>query len=255
MVYDPIEPGSAPAREIPFNYTSAGDSQAVALLLGEPMVAILEELRGRRVTGRSARLLMRFLGEILIHRRNPYLFQELIDSRARRGRFFEHTGKDLAVIEQNAAGEARVHEVLAACRELLTGFRSDVETAPALRRRLKRELGAVIGAGNVRFDPFALVAHATDATVLQSTPSAAGAPELADDDLSGIFGIDIQAAPGSHSPPATPRKPAGKKSAAKKTTAARKSTAAGKTITKKPPAKKTPAKKIAGNHPAPKRMK
>ncbi len=164
MEHDPTGPDSAPAREIPFNYTSASDQQAVALLLGEDLVRTLEELRSRRVTGRSARLLMRFLGEILIHRRNPYLFQELVGSRARRGRFFEHTGKDLAVIEQNAAGEGRVHEVLAACRGLLAGFRADVERAPGLRRRLKRELGAVVGAGNVRFDPFALVAHATDAT-------------------------------------------------------------------------------------------
>src|SRR5512133_2673276 len=74
-------------REIPFNYTSADDRQAISLLLGPAVWQRLEELRTRRVTGRSARLLMRFFGEILIHRRNPFLFQELVDSKPRRRRF------------------------------------------------------------------------------------------------------------------------------------------------------------------------
>jgi Protein of unknown function (DUF3683). len=47
-------------REIPFNYTSADDWQVVSFLLGTEIALILEELRDRRVTGRSARLLMRF---------------------------------------------------------------------------------------------------------------------------------------------------------------------------------------------------
>ena len=58
-------------REIPFNYTSAADRQAISFLLGPAVVHILDELRDLRVTGRSARLLMGIIGEILIHRRNP----------------------------------------------------------------------------------------------------------------------------------------------------------------------------------------
>ena len=38
-------------REIPFNYTSADDRQAIALLLGPAVWQRLEELRTRRVTG------------------------------------------------------------------------------------------------------------------------------------------------------------------------------------------------------------
>jgi len=151
-------------REIPFNYTSADDRQALSLLVGPEIVSILDELRSKRVTGRSARLLMRFFGEILIHRRNPYLFQELVDSAARRKRFFEKVEKDLGIIERNVGSEAMVWEVLAACQKVLSAFRAEVEEAPAIRRRLKRELGAVVGARNVLFDPFALVSHATDAT-------------------------------------------------------------------------------------------
>jgi FAD/FMN-containing dehydrogenase/heterodisulfide reductase subunit C len=47
---------------------------------------------------------------------------------------------------------------------LLENFRNNVEKVPNLRRRMKRELGAVAGANSVLFDPFTLVSHATDAT-------------------------------------------------------------------------------------------
>ncbi|MGC3996777.1 MAG: DUF3683 domain-containing protein [Anaeromyxobacter sp.] len=155
---------AATHREIPFNYTSADDHQAIAELLGAEVWAQLEALRARRVTGRSARLLMRFFGEILIHRRNPFLFQELVESPRRRRRFLRQVETDLSLVERNAQGEALVMDVLGRCRTLAAGFRAQVEGAPGLRRRLQRELGAVIGKDGVRFDPFTLVSHATDAT-------------------------------------------------------------------------------------------
>jgi FAD/FMN-containing dehydrogenase/Fe-S oxidoreductase len=151
-------------REIPFNYTSADDRQAITLLLGPAVWRRLEELRTRRVTGRSARLLMRFFGEILIHRRNPFLFQELVDSSARRRRFFDNIEKDLGLVQRNANGEARVLEVLGECLKLADAFRAEVDGAPELRRRMLRDLGAVAGKDNVLFDPFTIVSHATDAT-------------------------------------------------------------------------------------------
>ncbi len=151
-------------REIPFNYTSATDRQALSHLLGEENVRMLDELRDIRVTGRSARLLMRIFGEVLIHRRNPYLFQELVDSAARRTRLFEHAFKDLDTISGSANGERRVLCIVEALRKIFDDFRIEVERAPEFRKRLKRELGVVVGPGNVLFDPFTLVAHATDAT-------------------------------------------------------------------------------------------
>ena len=106
--------GGAPRpREIPFNYTSADDRQAVSFLLGAETVRTLEELRSARVTGRSARILMRLFGEVLIHRRNPYLFQELVASAPRRKRFFENASKDLEIIASKADGNPRVLNVLA----------------------------------------------------------------------------------------------------------------------------------------------
>ncbi len=85
----------------------------MSFLLGAETVRTLEELRSARVTGRSARILMRLFGEVLIHRRNPYLFQELVTSAPRRKRFFENAAKDLETIAAKAEGDPRVLTVLA----------------------------------------------------------------------------------------------------------------------------------------------
>ena len=157
---------TAPAvkREIPYNYTSASDRQAIAFILGEEVVKQVDELRDFRVTGRSARLLMQIFGDILIHGRNPYLFQELLDSEHRRKRIFEHAHKDVNTIEASANGDQRVLAIVQILRKKLDQFRSEIEVIPAYRHKLKRELAPIVGARNVLFDPFSIVAHATDAT-------------------------------------------------------------------------------------------
>ena len=91
-------------REIPFNYTSADDARVVSLLLGGEVWERLQELRSRRVTGRSARLLMRVLGEVFIHQRNAYLFEELVASPRRKKRLFANLAADLAAIERLGLG-------------------------------------------------------------------------------------------------------------------------------------------------------
>jgi FAD/FMN-containing dehydrogenase/Fe-S oxidoreductase len=151
-------------REIPFNYTSADDAQAISFLLGPETVGVLEGLRSTRVTGRSARRLMRIFGDLLVHRRNPYLFQELLDSTSRSEGLFTQIGKDVDAITAAADGDARVLDTLARCRTLIEQFRQDVSGTPDLRARVKRELGPIVGTSNVLFDPFSLVSHATDAT-------------------------------------------------------------------------------------------
>src|SRR5512141_1421989 len=114
-------------REIPFNYTSADDRQAISELMGPATWEALERLRARRVTGRSARLLMRFFGELLIHRRNAFLFEELICSGRRRRRLLSHIETDLAIVERSARGEDLVRAVVARCRGVLAEFRREVE--------------------------------------------------------------------------------------------------------------------------------
>jgi FAD/FMN-containing dehydrogenase/Fe-S oxidoreductase len=151
-------------REIPYNYTSADDRAAVVHLLGEGMWQRLEALRERRVTGRSARLLLRVFGEVLVHRRNAYLYQELVEGAARRRRFFANLDADLATVEAHAGGDATVYEILAATRALLDALRLELSEVPARRAAMVATFAPVVGKENVRTDPFTLVAHATDAT-------------------------------------------------------------------------------------------
>ena len=151
-------------REIRFNYTSADDRQVVTLLLGAEGWSAIERLRARRVTGRLARLLMRVLGEIFIHRRNPFLVEELVLDPRRRRHLFGNLADDLALIGRQADGDPLMPDVLARAATLLETFRREMAGLPAERERIRRRLGAIVGAANVLFDPFTLVSHATDAT-------------------------------------------------------------------------------------------
>ncbi|HEY6000946.1 MAG TPA: DUF3683 domain-containing protein, partial [bacterium] len=151
-------------REIRFNYTSADDRQVVLFLLGPEGWAAIERLRERRVTGRLSRLLMRVLGEVFIHRRNPFLAEELLADPRRRRRLFGALADDLGLIRRQAGADPLVAELVGRADALVASFRREVDGLPAERERIRRRLGAVIGPANVLFDPITLVAHATDAT-------------------------------------------------------------------------------------------
>jgi FAD/FMN-containing dehydrogenase/Fe-S oxidoreductase len=158
-------------REIPYNFTSADDKLIINLLFGPEVWEDLEELRSQRITGRSSRLVMRLMGDLFILRRNPFLFQELIDSPLRRRRFIKTATEDMDVIEEAArigrVGSERSSKVLRLvkiCRDRLCELKKEILSAPAARAQMQKKLGAVIGKENVRFDPFTLISHATDAT-------------------------------------------------------------------------------------------
>ncbi|OGR17535.1 MAG: FAD-linked oxidase [Desulfobacterales bacterium GWB2_56_26] len=158
-------------REIPYNFTSADDKLIINLLFGPEVWEDLEELRSQRITGRSARLVMRFMGDLFILRRNPFLFQELIDSPRRLHKFLKTAGEDLAIIEEAARigrvgseRSAKVLRLMEICRAKLCELKKEIHDAPALRAQMQKRLGAIIGKENVRFDPFTLISHATDAT-------------------------------------------------------------------------------------------
>ena len=73
-------------REIPYNYTSFSDREIVLRLLGVRAWEILQQLRGERRTGRSARMLYEVLGDIWVVQRNPYLEDDLLDNHKQIGR-------------------------------------------------------------------------------------------------------------------------------------------------------------------------
>ncbi len=58
----PNGPAASRLREIPYNYTSFSDREIIRLL-GEDSWRLLDELRGARQTGRSARMLYEVLGD------------------------------------------------------------------------------------------------------------------------------------------------------------------------------------------------
>ena len=158
-------------REIPYNFTSADDKLIVNLLFGSEVWEDLEELRSQRITGRSSRLVMRLMGDLFILRRNPFLFQELIDSPLRRRKFINTATEDLDIIEEAArigrVGSERSSKVLhlvKICRDQLCELKQEILGAPSVRAQMQKKLGAIIGRENVRFDPFTLISHATDAT-------------------------------------------------------------------------------------------
>jgi FAD/FMN-containing dehydrogenase/Fe-S oxidoreductase len=158
-------------REIPYNFTSADDKLIINLLFGQEVWDSLEELRSQRITGRSARLVMRFMGDLFILRRNPFLFQELIESSRRRQQFFKTAKEDLAIIEiaakKVANGPERTKKVLhlvALCRQQLKELKAQLNEVPSQRALMLKTLGPIIGKENVNFDPFSIISHATDAT-------------------------------------------------------------------------------------------
>ena len=57
-------------REIPYNYTSFSDREIVIRFLGEEIWNVLNELRGERKTGRSARMLFEVLGDLWVDRKS-----------------------------------------------------------------------------------------------------------------------------------------------------------------------------------------
>src|SRR3954470_2520537 len=94
--------GSAPTRlrEIPYNYTSFSDREIVIRLLGEDAWNLLDQLRGARQTGRSARMLYEVLGDIWAVRRNPYLQDDMLDNPKRRQELIDALHHRLAEVDK-----------------------------------------------------------------------------------------------------------------------------------------------------------
>ncbi|MDR0478163.1 MAG: DUF3683 domain-containing protein [Desulfobulbaceae bacterium] len=158
-------------REIPYNFTSADDKLIIGHLFNQEVWDALQVLRDQRITGRSARLVMRFIGDLFILRRNPFLYQELVDSPIRRRQFAHTAEEDLAKIEEGArvgrigqASSRQVFQLVDVCRKKLNELREEIGKTVSRRAHLNRYLGPIIGKENISFDPFSLISHATDAT-------------------------------------------------------------------------------------------
>ena len=165
-------------REIPYNYTSFSDREIVIRLLGESSWQLLDELRGARQTGRSARMLYEVLGDIWVVRRNPYLQDDMLDNPKRRQKLIDALHHRLAEVDKRrltvdasegeaalaAARSGAVEQLLMAARRAVDDFSREFREMYDLRKRARAVLGAYTDKRNIRFDGFHRVAHVTDAT-------------------------------------------------------------------------------------------
>jgi FAD/FMN-containing dehydrogenase/Fe-S oxidoreductase len=151
-------------REIPYNYTSFSDREIVIRYLGVDMWEVLNELRGSRKTGRSARMLFEVLGDMWVIDRNPYIQDDLLDNRKRWGSLVHALHHRLDQIVERADNNAQALALVARARDEVKRFESWFPKAHDLRRRIRRRLGRVTRADNIDFGGLARVSHATDAT-------------------------------------------------------------------------------------------
>ncbi|WHZ12566.1 MAG: FAD/FMN-containing dehydrogenase [Burkholderiaceae bacterium] len=163
--------GDAPRlREIPYNYTSFSDREIVIRLLGSSAWDMLEQLRGERRTGRSARMLYEVLGDIWVVQRNPYLQDDLLDNPARRRLLVGALLHRLREVEKrrtpdaDAARDHLVGELLRSAHAAVRAFDAMFIELAELRRRTRRRLRKCTADDNVKFDALSRVSHVTDAT-------------------------------------------------------------------------------------------
>ncbi|MDB5775355.1 MAG: FAD-linked oxidase [Herbaspirillum sp.] len=166
-------------REIPYNYTSFSDREIVIRLLGQEAWHLLDELRSKRQTGRSARMLYEVLGDIWVVRRNPYLQDDLLDNPKRRAALIEALNHRLAEVDKRRIAtdlaehgddkvtrirSANVEALLKAAQKAIVDFGDEFQRTYDLRKRATKVLGRYTAKDNIKFDGLSRVSHVTDAT-------------------------------------------------------------------------------------------
>ncbi|MFH2063950.1 MAG: DUF3683 domain-containing protein [Pseudomonadota bacterium] len=152
------------SREIPYNYTSADDARIIKFLLGTTAWYTLEKIRFQQNTKPLIKRFMRFMGDMFVIHRNPYVFRSLVEKISIRKTFLQGLNADLASIEQDASATTEIQTIAACCREYLKTLAAELILEHKKHQRIQKALGPIAGEDNISFDPFALISHATDAT-------------------------------------------------------------------------------------------
>ena len=151
-------------REIPWNYTSEDDASIVVALLGQSVWNDLQELKSRRKTGRSARHVLRVIGDLFVLRRNAFLYHEFVMSQRQQKLFLKRSRNDITAAKARTQGDVVAERVLDACSFLLDETQKTAQAQRILWLRGSKKIARIIGAENCSFEPYDLVAHSTDAT-------------------------------------------------------------------------------------------
>ena len=151
-------------REIPYNYTSFSDREIVIRFLGEDIWNVLNELRGERKTGRSARMLFEVLGDLWVVTRNPYLQDDLLASKKRRNELISALNHRINAIDERSQDNPLVLKLIVAARGAVAAFEEDFKQTEILRKKALAKLGKITRKDNIQFDGLSRVSHVTDAT-------------------------------------------------------------------------------------------
>jgi len=151
-------------REIPYNYTSFSDKEIVLRFLGEEIWLIIDELREKRKTGRSARMLFEVLGDLWVVSRNPYLHDDLIENPKRFKQLVEAMRHRIKSIEDRSFGNIKVAQLTTAALAAVFKFEFDFKDAKRFRKKVLSKLKRHTKKHNIQFDGLARVSHVTDAT-------------------------------------------------------------------------------------------
>jgi len=162
-------PAAARLREIPYNYTSFSDREIVIRFLGEHIWDVLNELRGERKTGRSARMLFEVLGDLWVVSRNPYLQDDLLDNPKRRKALIDALYHRIKAIDErnvngNSIGNEKVQKLVVAATKAVEKFAEDFRQTYDLRKKALAKYSKITRKDNIQFDGLARVSHVTDAT-------------------------------------------------------------------------------------------
>lgn len=160
-------------REIPYNYTSFSDREIILRLLGKKSWEILNRLRSKRVTGRSARMLFEVLGDIWVVKRNPYIEDDLIKNPKRHLALGEALKHRLGQIKKRAndykqepdsSKENEVLTLVISAENAVQQFNDWIKQTRILRKKVLKRLHKNTKKDNIDFSGLTRVSHVTDAS-------------------------------------------------------------------------------------------
>ncbi|MCF6212200.1 MAG: DUF3683 domain-containing protein [Gammaproteobacteria bacterium] len=157
-------PATTRLREIPYNYTSFSDREIIIRFLGEQRWETLNQLRGSRRTGRSARMLFEVLGDLWVVTRNPFIQDDLLQNPKRRESLIHALHHRLQQIINRAEANPLALELVEATKEAIKDFEDNFSAEARLRRKTLQKLKQVTRKDNIDFSGLARVSHVTDAS-------------------------------------------------------------------------------------------
>ncbi len=151
-------------REIPYNYTSFSDREIVIRYMGEDMWSVIEELRGSRRTGQSARMLFEVLGDMWVVNRNPFIQDDLLGSPKRLKSLINALCHRIQQIENRADNNTLALQLVDRARTAVKKFKDWFPSQRKIRKSILSSLSQYTKKQNIDFSGIARVSHVTDAS-------------------------------------------------------------------------------------------